>query len=187
LGPDQAGLRIIRSGMTLSIVFYMREDEDLTREAGLRIMRMGAESPVLPWSGNGMNQMFDDFFRGSGLEPFGAFHAGWDTFSPCVDVVETNKEIKVSVELPGLEEKDIDVGLSKNVLTISGEKRPEKEEKGLNYLRAERSYGSFRRSIPLSGKVDASKADAVFKKGVLTVTLPKLVKAPARKRITIKA
>ena len=63
-----------------------------------------------------MNRMFDEFFRGSGLEPFGAF-------SPRVDVVETDKEIEISAELPGLEEEDIDVGLSQNVLTISGEKR----------------------------------------------------------------
>jgi HSP20 family protein len=104
-----------------------------------------------------------------------------------VDVVETDKEIQVAVELPGLEEKEIDVSLSPTTLTISGEKRQEKEEKGHNYVRAERSYGSFKRSIPLPSEVDASKADAVFQKGVLTVTLPKAVKAEARKRIAIKA
>jgi len=133
------------------------------------------------------NRMFDEFFQGSGLETFDAFREGWDAFSPRVDVVETDKEIKISVELPGLEEKDIDVGLSQNVLTISGEKRQEKEEKGHNYLRAERSYGSFRRSIPLSCPVDADKTDAVFRKGVLTVTLPKMAKVQDRKRIAIKA
>ena len=134
-----------------------------------------------------MDRMFDDFFRGSGLEPFGAFREGWDTFSPRVDVVETDKEIEISAELPGLEERDIEVGLSQHVLTISGEKREEKEEKGHNYLRTERSYGSFTRSIPLPSEVDVNKADDVFRNGVLTVTLPRTVKKQARKRIAIKA
>ena len=122
----------------------------------------------------------------AGLEPFGARRERWEAFDPRMDVVETDKEIKVSVELPGLEENEIYVGLSRNVLTISGEKRQEKEEKGHNYLRAERSYGSFRRSIPLPSEVDASKADAEFRNGVLTVTLPRAVKAQARKRIVVK-
>lgn len=144
------------------------------------------EDPLLTFQQQ-MDRMFDDFFRGSGLEPFGARRERWEAFDPRMDVVETDKEIKVSVELPGLEEKEISVGLSRNVLTISGEKRQEKEEKGHNYLRAERSYGSFRRSIPLPSEVDASKADAEFRNGVLTVTLPRMVKAQARKRITVKA
>ena len=92
----------------------------------------------------------------------------------------------VSVELPGLEDKDVNVSLSRDGLTISGEKRQEKEEKRRNYYRAERSYGSFKRSIPLPCEVDAGKVDAVFRKGVLTVTLPKALKAQARKRITVK-
>jgi HSP20 family protein len=131
--------------------------------------------------------MFDDSSRGPGLEPLGTFQEGWDAFSPRVDVVETEKEIKVSVELPGMEEKDIDVALARHSLTISGEKRHAREEKGDNYLRSERSYGTFKRSIPLSSDVDAGKTDATFRNGVLTVTLPRKVKAETRKRITIKA
>jgi HSP20 family protein len=134
-----------------------------------------------------MNRVFDDFFRGTGPEPFGAIRGGWDAFSPRVDMVETDKEIKVSVELPGLEQDEIEVGVSQNTLTISGEKRQEKEEKGHNYLRTERSYGSFERSIPLPCQVDAGKTDAVFRKGVLTISLPKAVKEKARQRIAIKA
>jgi HSP20 family protein len=133
-----------------------------------------------------MNRMFDGFFQGPGLKPFGAFQEGWDAFSPRVDVVENEKEIKVSVELPGMEEEDIDVALARHSLTISGEKRHEKEEKGQNYLRSERSYGSFKRSIPLSSEVDGGKANAAFRNGVLTVTLPRKEKAETRKRITIK-
>ena len=134
-----------------------------------------------------MNRIFDDFFRGPGLEPFGAFQEGWDAFSPRVDVIENEKEITVSVELPGMEEEDIDVALAQRSLTISGEKRHEKEEKGQNYLRSERSYGSFKRSIPLSSEVDAGKAQAAFRNGVLTVTLPRKEKVETRKRITVKA
>ena len=134
-----------------------------------------------------MNRTFDEFFDRPGLEPFGAFGEGWDVFSPRVDVVDTEKEIKVSVELPGMEEKDIDVALTQHSLTISGEKRHEKEEKGHNYLRSERSYGAFKRSIPLSSEVDGGKADAAFRNGVLTVTLPRKEKAETRKRIAIKA
>lgn len=127
-----------------------------------------------------VNRMFDAFLRGVGLEPLGAFH-------PRVDVVETDKAIEISAELPGLEEKDIEVKLSQNVLTLSGEKRDDKGKKGHSYLRAERSYGSFKRSIPLLHDVDASQADAVFRNGVLTVTVPRTVRTQERKRITIKA
>jgi HSP20 family protein len=134
-----------------------------------------------------MNRLFDDFFRSWGLDPFGAAVEGWGAFSPNVDVVETDKEIKVAVELPGLDEEDIDVNVTQGVLTISGEKRQEKEEKRHNYVRTERSYGSFRRSLALPAEVEPGKADAVFRKGVLTVTLPKTGGTEARKRITIKA
>jgi HSP20 family protein len=133
-----------------------------------------------------MNRLFDDFFGGRALEPFGAFGEGWDAFSPQVDVVETDKEIRVSAELPGLDDKDIEVSLSHDVLTISGEKRQEEQERGRDYYRAERSYGSFRRSIPLPAEVDADKVDAVFRKGVLTITLSKMAEAKGRKQITVK-
>jgi HSP20 family protein len=93
----------------------------------------------------------------------------------------------VSAELPGMDDEDIEVSLSRDVLTISGEKKQEKEEKGRDYYRAERSYGSFRRSIPLPAEVNADKVDAVFSKGVLTITLPKTAKAEGRKRIIVKA
>jgi HSP20 family protein len=163
------------------IPWKKREPEREEREGALQVR----PDPFTTFQQQ-MNRMFDNFFQGSGLEPFGAFGEGWDAFSPQVDVVETDKEIRISAELPGLEEKDIDVGVSRNVLTISGEKRQEKEEKGHSYLRTERSYGSFKRSIPLPSEVDASKTDAVFRNGVLTVSLPRTVKAQARKRIAIK-
>ena len=133
-----------------------------------------------------MNRLFDDFFKGTGLDTFGVFAEGWDLLRPPVDVVETDKEIRVTAELPGLDEKDIHVSLARDVLTISGEKRQEKEERGRNYYRAERSYGSFRRSIELPGQVQPDKVDAVFRKGVLTITLPKTEAGQKRKKIAIK-
>lgn len=132
------------------------------------------------------SRMFDEFFRWFGLAPFGGFGERWDVFSPRVDVVEGDKEVEVSVELPGMEEKDINVTLSMGILTISGEKREEKEERGRNYYQVERSYGSFRRAIPLPAEVDESKAEATFKKGVLTIHLPKTAAAQSRRRIPIR-
>jgi HSP20 family protein len=125
------------------------------------------------------NRLFDEFFDGFGLAPSG-------TFVPQVDVAEGDKEIKVSAELPGLDEKDVEVTLSNNVLTISGEKKDEKEDRGKNYYRMERSYGSFQRSISVPLEVDTDKVEATFKQGVLTVTLPKTAAAQKGKRITVK-
>lgn len=132
-----------------------------------------------------MNSVFDNFLRGFELEPFaGRFGA----FSPSVDVKETDKEIKVSAELPGMNEKDIDVSLTKNALTIKGEKKEEKEDKGKNYYRMERSFGSFTRTVPLPAEVNTEKAKADFVKGVLTVTIPKTPAATKdTKKIPIKA
>ena len=136
-----------------------------------------------------MNRLFDEFFSGFGWGRFGdlaPFGERWGAFSPRVDVVESEEEIKISAELPGLDAQDIQLTVSNDVLTISGEKKEEKEQEGKNYYRMERSYGSFRRSVPLPGGVDADQAEAVFKKGVLTVLLPK-VEARDRTKIAIKS
>ncbi len=132
-----------------------------------------------------MNSVFDNFFRGFELEPF---ESRLGTFAPNIDVSESDKEIKVSAELPGMDEKDIEVSLSNDMLTIKGEKKEEKEDKGKDYYRMERSYGSFSRTIPLPIEVQTEKIDATFKKGVLTVILPKSEKAvKATKKVAIKA
>ncbi len=133
-----------------------------------------------------MNQLFDEFFKGFGIAPFRTFEGAWDAFSPRVDVAESDEQVQISVELPGMDEQDIDVSLSRDVLTISGEKKEEVEDRGKNYYRMERSYGSFRRSIPLPCEVEADKTEAAYKKGVLTVTLPKTADAKCRKRISVK-
>ena len=134
-----------------------------------------------------MNNLMDRFFHGFDLEPFGAGELATSDFMPRVDVKEDDKQIKVTAELPGMDEKDIDVTLSRDSLTIKGEKQEETEDKGKDYYRTERRYGSFHRIIPLSAEVDESKAEADFKKGVLKIRLPKTAEAQgSRMKIKIK-
>ncbi|MEM8811473.1 MAG: Hsp20/alpha crystallin family protein [Pseudomonadota bacterium] len=94
-------------------------------------------------------------------------------FMPEVEVHEDENEIRIAAELPGVEEKDIDVSVTDQVLTISGEKKQENEVKDGDYYRSERSYGAFRRSMSLPFDVEEGAVDARFVKGVLTVTVPK--------------
>lgn len=119
-----------------------------------------------------MNRLFDDFFGELSLAPrWGA--AAPMAFSPRVDVAETDREVKITAELPGLDKKDIVVEMDNATLALRGEKKEEKEEKGKNWRRREQSYGSFQRIVPLPAAVDGAKAKAKFAKGVLTVTAPK--------------
>jgi HSP20 family protein len=129
-----------------------------------------------------MNRLFDDFSRGSGL-----LHSGRIgclavlADGPISRISETDKEVKVTAELPGLEEKDIEVELANGVLIIKGEKRTETEDK--DRLFSERYYGRFGRRIPVD-EVEEDKVSALFKNGVLTITLPKSAKAQEKvKRI----
>ncbi len=152
--------------------------------------KRGDKSPVkqenlaLPTLQNEMNRLFDDFFS-SWPAPLGMF-GEWETFSPKMNIVENDKNIQVSAELPGMGEEDIEVTLAQDTLTISGEKKQDREEKGANYHRVERSYGSFRRVIALPGNVEQDKIEAMFKNGVLTITLPKTAEAQIQKRVEIK-
>jgi len=131
-----------------------------------------------------MDSLFDNFFRGFDMEPF---QSSMVSFNPKVDVTENDKEIRISAELPGMDEKDIDVSLHNNMLTIKGEKKEEKEGKGKDYYRMERSYGSFSRTIPLPVEVETDRIEATFKKGVLGITLPKTAKAVEEtKKIAVK-
>ena len=109
-------------------------------------------------------------------------------FKPRIDVSETDKALAISAELPGLDEKDVKVELEDEVLTISGEKKAESATKDKGWYRAERSYGAFRRVIPLPTDVEAEKAKAVFKRGVLSIELPRKEEATQKKRtLEIKA
>ena len=135
-----------------------------------------------------IDRLFDEFFTGFGVTPF----RGWDrdvaVFAPRVDIVETDREVQLSAELPGLDEKDFEVTVDDNAVTIKGEKKEEREEKTEQSYHLERSYGSFHRVIPLPTEIEAGKASASFKKGVLKVVLPKAAREKAKgRRIEIKA
>lgn len=107
---------------------------------------------------------------------------------PQLDVVEDDKAFQVNIELPGMDEKDVDVTLSDRVLTIRGEKKEDKETKEKDFYRRERAYGSFRRSIEIPAAVDTSKIEASFSKGVLKIILPKTKEAQEKiKHIEVKA
>lgn len=133
-----------------------------------------------------VNRLFDDVFRSfdRSLPAFGAlptFNVGW----PSVEITETEKEIKVTAEVPGLEEKDVEVLLDNGVLTLRGEKRSETQDKEKQF--SERFYGRFERRIPLGVEVEEDKIDARFRNGVLSIVLPKSAKAQSQvKRIAIK-
>jgi HSP20 family protein len=123
-----------------------------------------------------MNRVFDDAFRGVGMPSlrgptFGRMPAG--TLMPQVDVSESDHEIQVTAELPGIDEKDVEVILADDMLTIHGEKKAEREQKDRDYHLMERSHGTFSRSLPLPFTADPGQVKAVFKNGVLTITIPK--------------
>jgi len=99
------------------------------------------------------------------------------SFAPAVDVYEDEHKVTLKIEVPGVDEKDINVNLENNTLTVHGERKIEKEEKEENYRRVEREYGSFTRTFTLPTTVDSEKVSATYDKGVLKVTLPKKAEA----------
>jgi len=143
-----------------------------------------ALSDIIPWRGRTrelarrddpltyfhrqIDRIFNDAF-GAGSWPA----EGGVSFAPDVDITETDKEVKVCAELPGIEAKDLNIDVTNDALTISGEKRSEhtEEEEGRHWT--ERSYGAFRRTIPLPAEVNGAQAKAECKGGVLRVTMPK--------------
>lgn len=133
-----------------------------------------------------MDDLFERFFR-DWEDPFaiagpvgGAGAEGM--MMPSVDVAETEDEVQVTADLPGLTEKDVEVSLDNQILTLHGEKRMDREEKKKNWHVIERAYGSFHRSIPLPSGLDERRIKAQFKNGVLTVRLPKTPEAKSRRR-----
>ncbi len=115
-----------------------------------------------------MNKLFEDTLGRSGGDRL--FDRG---FEPLVDVLEDSDKVEITIELPGMEQKDVNVNIEENILHIKGEKKFEDEEKKDNYHRIERFYGTFSRSFSLPTTVDQGKVKASFKKGVLKVTLAK--------------
>ncbi|MDQ2082759.1 Hsp20/alpha crystallin family protein [Xanthobacteraceae bacterium Astr-EGSB] len=145
--------------------------------------RRGGETDPFVTLHREINRMFDEVMHGFGLTPFGGDRpldaGGW----PRIEVTESENEVKVTAELPGIDQKDVDVELANGLLCIRGEKKTETEDKGR--LFSERYYGRFERRIPVDD-VEEDKVAATFGNGVLTVTLPKSARAQQNvKRIAI--
>jgi HSP20 family protein len=129
-----------------------------------------------------MNRMFDDVFRGFDLTPFGSTRGLTGLSWPQIDIDETDKEVRITAELPGLDEKDVSLEIAHGVLSIAGEKKSESEDNARRF--SERYYGRFERRIPLED-VDEDKVSATFKNGVLTITVPKSAEAKNVRHIAI--
>ncbi len=152
--------------------------------------------PWYPFEGlrREIDRLFEDFdmgfWRGPSrrsvfeFAPFGRLQAG----TPAVDIVEKEGAYEITAELPGIDEKNIEVKLTNGGLTIRGEKKEEKEEKKKDYYLSERRFGAFERYFATPEGVDTAKISASFKNGVLTVSLPKTAEAQKQeKKITVKA
>jgi len=144
-----------------------------------------------------MDRLFDRFSGGWGMpslrrvfdmEPAFRYESSFSMPSPAVDITEDGDGYKLTAELPGLSDKEIEVVVSRETLTLKGEKRQEKEQNDKNYYLSERSWGSFQRSFYVPEGVDREKIAADFSKGVLTVTMPKTAKAmQQKKKIEVKS
>ncbi len=136
-----------------------------------------------------VNHIFHDFFRHGDLSlPSVIFSEDMDKFTPRVNLSETEKEYLVSAELPGMNQNDIDVSISRDMLIVRGEKKEEKEENVKGHYRKERSYGSFYRTIALPTEIETDKAEAIYKNGVLSITLPKTKETQqGSKKLSVKA
>ena len=164
-------------------------DEDEEAGTALTAQQSGQRQGQLQQE---MEELFDEFFNGVALSPFkrGSLFTNSLTaglLKPTLDIGATEKEYTINVEVPGVDQKDIKLEISNNTLTVSGEKKQEKEEKKKNYYRTECSYGSFQRVLSLPEDADQENIKARFKNGVLTMTLPrKSLPQSAIKQIAIK-
>ena len=139
----------------------------------------GRRSPTTPfnWLRTEIDRLFDDFGPARSL-----FHFGGLTPVPALEFASGDKEYRLTAELPGLKDEDVEISVADGVLTLKGEKREAEEHKDDGYLMSERRYGKFERRITLPDNVDSDKIEAAFKKGVLTITLPKSPEALERTR-----
>ena len=129
-----------------------------------------------------MNRVFESFWN-----RMGHLEWPWGSGEAKSDMVETGDAVEISIELPGMEMKDVEVTVSDDMLTVKGEKRIERQEEKKGYYLSERSYGAIYRTIPLPPGVDGEKAQASFRNGVLTIRLPQTPEAKAKvKRIEVK-
>ena len=161
--------------------WFKKEQEEQQRAASLPVQRNdlpvagGPVSPILQLHRE-IDRLFDDAFRGFGFPAQGM--PPWpsdlpDMLKPVVDIQETDKQYKISLEVPGVEEKDIQITLDNDVLMVRGEKRQEQEKKEGGFHRVERSYGNFQRVLNLPDNANQESIKAAFKNGVLTITMDK--------------
>jgi HSP20 family protein len=167
------------------------------KQQASKAVRTG-EVEVHPWDAlrRDVNELMESFNRGwanlTAWEPLRGgslpFWSAKSTHVPRTDVTDSGKSYDISIELPGMDEKDIEVSVTGERLSVSGEKKSETEKKAEGYYLAERSYGSFMRSFPLPDDADAAKISAAFAKGVLTITIPKTASSKAKsKKISVKS
>jgi HSP20 family protein len=142
---------------------------------------------VRPWFRRGPLESIQEEMQDLISRTFGGEGDRWslDRVTPSLDLAESNNALEVRMDIPGMEAKDIDIQVNANVLTVSGERKEEREEKGKTYHRVERRVGAFSRSVTLPCPVKDDAVDAQYKNGILTIKLPKTEEAKARK-ITVK-
>ena len=140
-------------------------------------------------SRRGISSLMDDFFSGMEVEPWREIETKLASFTPRVNVADEANIIRLTAELPGINQEDVQLSVRGEYLTLRGCKKEEREEiEGKNYRHSERLYGEFERVIPLQAQVDADRIEANMKNGILTVTLPKIIAESERERkISIKA
>ncbi len=163
---------------------WFKKEDEYSRQSTLPVHRQGNNlivSPIRQFHQK-IDRMFDDFFRGFGFPAIGfgrdfpaLAQSAW--LKPTVDIAMTARDYIISVEIPGVEERDFNLNLSDGTLTIRGEKRQEKEEKEINYYRMERSFVSFQRVVFLPEDADQDGITAKYATGVLTIKLPRKSKA----------
>jgi HSP20 family protein len=153
---------------------------DQTKKQRRLVMTLVRWNPSLPaWPSDMLgvqreiNRLFDGLFRSNVADEDTAL----GPWAPAVDITESDNEFVVKVEVPGVSKDDVKITVQDNVLTIRGEKKQEKESKGANYHRVERSFGAFQRSFSLPATVQATKVDAKYNNGILSITLPKAEEA----------
>jgi HSP20 family protein len=180
--------------------------EDHMAEAAKKLPATGNKEMPLPARGRDwpfdrlrdeIDSLFDSFRRDSWPNPFRRSSFETEPFwrqglslasAPAVDIAEKDNAYEITAELPGIDESNLDVELSNDILTIRGEKKDEMEERRKDYYLSERRFGSFQRSFRLPEDVDAEKIEAAFRNGVLTLTLPKSAGARKKeKKIAVKA
>jgi HSP20 family protein len=159
------------------LIPWARKDQELESKGG--------ESNPIAALRRDVNEVFENFWSRFG-EGLGSLDWPWSGGEAKSDVVETDNAIEVSIELPGMDMRDIEVAVSGDMLTVKGEKKVERQEEKKGYYLSERSYGAIYRTIPLPPGVDGEKAEASLHNGVLTIKLPQSPEARAEvKRIEV--